>query len=144
MARTQARPQAPVEQALHACARQGPRCRRGRWSAYPNCRTVVRLGGLQGMRLHIRRCRDPAGPRYPRPYRPQAEGRSALPQHAFGLDRIALLGALRYQQQRSVPEIHPALVQRGVRSGERSVPNWLERCARRSPLTAGPRCRPAA
>ncbi len=93
------------------------------WSAYTNCRTVVTLGGLQRIRLHIRRCRNPACPRYHWPYRPEEEGRIALPQHEFGLDVIALLGALRYQQHRSVPEIHQALVQRGVRICRRSVTN---------------------
>jgi hypothetical protein len=127
MARTQARPQAPVEKALHVCSQRCPQCRRRMWSAYTNCRTVTTLEGLQRIRLHIRRCRHPACPRYHRPYRPEAEGRLALPQHEFGLDVIALVGALRYQQQRSVPEIHQALVQRGVSICERSVTNLLDR-----------------
>jgi hypothetical protein len=33
-----------------------------------------------------------------RPYRPEAEGRYALPQHEFGLDVIAMVGALRYRE----------------------------------------------
>jgi hypothetical protein len=40
---------------------------------------------------------------------------------------IALVGALRYQQHRSVPEIHQELVQRGVRICQRSVTNLLDR-----------------
>jgi len=51
----------------------------------------------------------------------------ALPQHEFGLDVIALVGALRYQQHRSVPEIHLELVSRGIRICERSVTNLLDR-----------------
>jgi hypothetical protein len=96
-------------------------------SAYTNCRTVTTLEGLQRMRLHIRRCRNPGCPRYHRPYRPEEEGRIARPQHEFGRDVIALLGVLRYQQQRSVPEIHPALVQRGVSICQRSVTHLLDR-----------------
>jgi hypothetical protein len=50
-----------------------------------------------------------------------------LPEHHFGLDVIALIGALRYQQHHSVPEIHQALVARGVDICERSVTNLLDR-----------------
>jgi hypothetical protein len=32
-----------------------------------------------------------------------------LPQHEFGLDVIALIGALRYGEHKSVPEIHAAV-----------------------------------
>jgi hypothetical protein len=85
------------------------------------------LEGLQRIRLHVRRCHNPTCPRYHRPYRPEEEGRIALPQHEFGLDVIALVGALRYQQHRSVPEIHQELVQRGVRICQRSVTNLLDR-----------------
>ncbi len=127
MGRTQARPKAAVEKALHVCSQRCPQCRRRMGSAYTNCRTVTMLEGLQRMRLHVRRCRHPACPRYHRPYRPEEEGRIALPQHEFGLDVMALVAALRYQQHRSVAEIHQALVQRGVRICERSVTNLLDR-----------------
>lgn len=127
MARTQARPRAPVEKALHTSARRCPYCRRTMWSAYTNCRTVTTLEGRQRIRLHIRRCRHPSCSHYHQPYRPEEEGRLALPQHEFGLDVIALIGALRYQQHRSVPEIHQELVRRGVDICERSVTNLLDR-----------------
>ena len=127
MARTQARPKAPTEKALHVGTQRCPHCRRRLWSAYTNCRTVTMLEGLQRIRLHVRRCHNPTCPRYHRPYRPEEEGRIALPQHEFGLDVIALVGALRYQQHRSVPEIHQELVQRGVRICQRSVTNLLDR-----------------
>jgi hypothetical protein len=60
-------------------------------------------------------------------YRPEAEGKWALPQHEFGLDVIALCGSLRYQQQRSVPQIHQQLQQRGLCVSQRSVSHLLER-----------------
>jgi hypothetical protein len=127
MARTQARPKAPTEKALHVCSQRCPHCGQRMGSAYTNCRTVVTLEGLQRVRLHIRRCRRPTCPQYHRPYRPEEEGRIALPQHEFGLDVIGLVGALRYQHHRSVPEIHQELVQRGVRICQRSVTNLLDR-----------------
>ena len=56
-----------------------------------------------------------------------AEGAVALPQHEFGLDVIALVGALRYRHHQSVPEIHRALRERGVVICERTVTNLLDR-----------------
>jgi hypothetical protein len=81
------------------------------------------------LRLHlaIRRCPHADCPRYHRPYRPEAEGRLALPHHEFGLDVIALIGALRYVQHQSVPEMHRTLQARGVDIAERSVTYLLER-----------------
>jgi hypothetical protein len=64
---------------------------------------------------------------YHRPYRPEGEGAFALPQGEFGLDVIALVGALRHAQHRSVPEIHRELLGRGVAVSERSVTNLLDR-----------------
>jgi hypothetical protein len=88
---------------------------------------VITLEGLQRIRLHIRRCRNPACSRHHLPCRPEEEGRLALPQHEFGLDVIALIGTLRYQQHRSVPEIHQELTRRGVGICERNVTNLLDR-----------------
>ena len=53
-------------------------------------------------------------------YRPESEGKWALPQHEFGLDVIALCGAWRYQEHRSVPQIHQQLQQRGLCVSQRS------------------------
>jgi hypothetical protein len=58
-------------------------------------------------------------PAIQRPYRPEAEGRLGLPKHEFGLDVIALIGTLRYQEHQSVPEIHRTLRGRGVAISER-------------------------
>ncbi|MBN3878806.1 MAG: hypothetical protein HWQ42_21275 [Nostoc sp. JL23] len=51
----------------------------------------------------------------------------ALPQQEFGLNVIALVGALRYQEQRSIAQIHQQLRNRGVEVSERSVTHLLER-----------------
>src|SRR3954470_21102995 len=72
----------------------------------------------------VRGCRLRAPPP---PHRPEAEGAIALPRHEFGLDVIALVGALRYREHRSVPEIHHALRERGVAVCERTVTNLLDR-----------------
>jgi hypothetical protein len=94
---------------------------------YENRRTLVTLSGAVRLRLRIRRCEAPGCPRFHVPYRPEAEGALALPQHEFGLDVIALAGALRHRDHRSVPEIHAALRGRGVEIAERSVTNLLDR-----------------
>jgi hypothetical protein len=97
------------------------------WAAYTNHRTLVTLTGLVRLHLSIRRCPHKDCSRYHRPYRPEAEGALALPHHEFGLDVIALIGALRYVEHKSVPEIHLALRNRGVDIAQRSVTGLLER-----------------
>jgi hypothetical protein len=94
---------------------------------YDNFRTVTTLTEVVALRLKIRRCHNPDCPRYHRPYRPEEEGRVALPEHEFGLEVIALVGALRYGSHRSVPEIHQELAGRGVVICQRSVTNLLDR-----------------
>jgi len=127
MARTTTRPKASREKTLHTRRVRCPACHKTMWSAYVSHRTVSTLEGVCRIHLHVRRCRSPSCSRYHRPFRPEEEGRIALPQHEFGLDVIALIGALRYQQHRSVPEIHQELLARGLRICERTVTNLLDR-----------------
>jgi hypothetical protein len=77
--------------------------------------------------LQVRSRRNPRCPRHRVCFRPEQEGRLALPQHEFGLDVIALIGRLRHAEHRSVPEIHAELVRRGVAIRARSVGNLLDR-----------------
>jgi hypothetical protein len=97
-----------------------------RWD-YDNYRTVTTLDEVIHLTLKIKRCHNRACGQYMRPYRPEEEGRLALPVHEFGLDVIALIGTLRYGQHRTVPEIHQELQRRGVVIAERSVTNLLDR-----------------
>ena len=48
---------------------------------------------------------------------PEEEGRMVLPHYEYGLDVLALLGALRYQHHETVIEIHA----RGVSISQRNV-----------------------
>ena len=127
MARTRPRPQPDREQVLkpvhQRCLGCGGRLR----YRYDNRHTVTTLAGLVRLHLQIRRCETPGCTRHRRPYRPEAEGAIALPQHEFGLDVIALVGALRYREHRSVPEIHRLLRERGVTIAERTVTHLLDR-----------------
>lgn len=85
------------------------------------------LHGVVQYILKIRQCRHPECPRYRQPLRPEAEGALALPRSEYGLDVLALVGALRYNEHRSVPEIHAVLLDRGVEISERHVTNLLHR-----------------
>jgi hypothetical protein len=79
------------------------------------------------LRLVIRRCVNPECALYQQSRRPEQEGAFALPQGEFGLDVIALVGALRHVEHRSVPEIHRELSGRGLNVSERTVTNLLDR-----------------
>lgn len=127
MARKAARPKASSEKTLQPLRERCPECGGRMWVDYENVRTVTRLDGVVRLRLRIRRCHNAECLRHLRPYRPEGEGRHALPQHEFGLDVIALVGALRYAEHRSVPEIHGELVTRGLSICERTVTNLLDR-----------------
>jgi len=144
MARTQSRPPADRELALPSCHTRCWVCDGPLWVAYHNHRTVHTLAGLLRLRLPVRRCQNPACARYQRPYRPEAEGHYALPHGEFGLDVIAQVGALRYGQHRSVPEIHQDLLARGVRIAERSVTEQLRRYEELVTLRLGDSTRLAA
>lgn len=127
MARRQARPQPDRERTMAGVRRRCPACGERMRMRYTNRRTVTTLAGPVRLHLKIRRCENARCARYHRPQRPEGEGAVALPQHEFGLDVIALAGALRYREHRSVPEIHRALVGRGVAVCERTVTNLLDR-----------------
>jgi hypothetical protein len=104
-----------------------PICEGKLWVAYHNARTVATLSGLVRLKLVVRRCVHRDCELYHQRRRPEQEGAFALPQGEFGLDVIALVGALRHAHHRSVPEIHRELLGRGVAVSERTVTNLLER-----------------
>jgi hypothetical protein len=82
---------------------------------------------VEALDLRVQFCGHQQCGHYRWPCRPEAEGAIALPQYEFGLDVIALVGAWRYQQHRSVPEIHQELAQRGLVICQRTVTNLLDR-----------------
>src|SRR5215217_6591683 len=127
MARTSARRRPERERVLAPVRQRCPGCGGHMRLRYENRRNLVTLSGAVRLRLRIRRCEASGCARFHVPYRPEAEGALALPQHEFGLDVIALVGVLRHREHRSVPEIHAALRGRGVAIAERSVTNLLDR-----------------
>lgn len=127
MARTAPRPPPDREQVLKTLHQRCPACGGRLRYRYDNRHTVTTLTGLIRLRLRIRRCENPSCARHHKPYRPEAEGAIVLPQHEFGLDVIALVGAWRHREHRSVPEIHRGLRERGVAIAERTVTHLLDR-----------------
>ncbi len=94
---------------------------------YHGHRTVTRLDGLWKLTIVVRRCIQPNCPRYHVAYRPEEEGRWALPHGECGLEVIALIGSFRFREHRSVPEMHRMLLLRGVSITERSVTHLMQR-----------------
>src|SRR4028118_116941 len=127
MARNKPQPEADREEVLECVQQNCPHCNKRMRNKYDNYRTVRTLAGVIRLRLKIRRCYNCECERFGYVLRPEAEGKWALPQHEFGLDVMALAGALRYGEHRSVPEIHHLLRQQGSCVGERSVNHLIER-----------------
>jgi hypothetical protein len=127
MGRHGSRPAATHEQTLSPLREQCGLCGQRLWVAYHHHRTVVCLDGLWRLTLRVRQCVNATCPAYHRAYVPEEAGAWALPQGEFGLDVIASIGHLRAREQRSVPQIHQALRERGVEIAERSVTVLLHR-----------------
>jgi hypothetical protein len=127
MARRAFRPEPTLVKDLQPLRSNCPACGNRMWIDYTNRRTLATLAGLTRLHLTIRRCHHHGCDAYLRPYRPEAEGRLALPHHEFGLDVVALIGQLRYTEHRSIPEICTHLLQRGLLIAERTVTNLLDR-----------------
>lgn len=128
MPRTTARPKPTEHETLRCLQTACASCGQPMRYAYDNWRSVSLLNGrVVRLRLKIRRCEHADCERYKRPYRPEAEGHWALPEHEFGLEVIALVGQLRYREHRSVAEIHQALRDRQVTISERTVTHLLAR-----------------
>lgn len=127
MARKTSVPKANEKIVLNCIHQNCTSCGQKMWSDYENYRTIRTLSGVVRITLKVRRCTHKECERYHQVYRPEEEGTWALPGHEFGLDLIAYVGGLRYQEHRSVPQIHKALREKGVNICQRSVSNVLDR-----------------
>ncbi len=127
MARRTPRPEATYEKTLIPLQEHCEQCGQLLWVAHHSHRTVFMLSGLWRLTLVVRQCVQPGCPRFHQPYRPEEEGRWALPHGEFGLEVIALIGKFRFREHRSVPEMHQALQARGIRIAQRSVTYLMQR-----------------
>ena len=138
MARKAARPKAESEKTLTTLRKNCSHCGKRMWADYDNRRTITTLTGLVGLKVRVRRCHNKKCSRHLKSYRPEAEGRYALPQHEFGLDVIALIGTLRYREHLSVPELHQRLTEKYRLSiSQRAVTNLLDRYDELLAITLG-------
>jgi hypothetical protein len=127
MARRTRRPAPTAEHTLAPVTTTCVACGHHLYPDYSNFRTLTTLTGVVRYTLQIRRCRHATCDLFAVPFRPEAEGRLALPHHEFGLDVIAYAGNRRYTAHRTAPEIHAELVARGVILSVRTVTNLLHR-----------------
>src|SRR5215470_5811794 len=127
MARRTPRPEATHEVTLTPLKEFCEQCGQFLWVAHHSHRTVALLSGLWRMTLVVRQCVEPSCPCFHQPYRPEEEGRWALPHGEFGLEVIALIGKFRFREHRSVPEMHQALQARGISIAQRSVTYLMQR-----------------
>ena len=127
MSRRASRPRAEVELRLEPQQTKCVECGQEMWVTYYAHRQVMTLEGLRSLTLQVRRCHNQACSRYKCAYRPEEEGKWALPHGECGLDVIALVGTLRYSEHRSIKEIHEHLKRRGVQVCERTVEHALHR-----------------
>jgi hypothetical protein len=97
------------------------------WGAYHKSRPITTLTEVVRLTLPMRRCLTRTCPQFRRPYRPEAEGRLALPKPDVGLDVVTLVGTLRYAQHRRLPDIHQELVRRCIAIAPRTVQHLVER-----------------
>src|SRR3954452_2754137 len=127
MARRTCRPAPTAAHTLAPVTTTCVACGHHLYPDYSNFRTVTTLAGVARYTLRIRRCRHAPCDLFAVPFRPEAEGRLALPHHEFGLDVIAYAGNRRYTAHRTAPEIHAELTARGVALSPRTVTNLLHR-----------------
>src|SRR3989441_1379014 len=127
MARRTPRPEATQGKILTPLKEQCEQCGQPLWVAHHSHRTVTTLSGLLRLTLVVRQCVQQGCPCFHQRYRPEEEGRWALPHGEFGLEVIALIGQWRFREHRSVPEMHQALQARGIRIAQRSVTYLMQR-----------------
>src|SRR6266699_5399837 len=127
MARRTSRPEAKLTTTLTPFRQTCEVCGSRLWVAYHCRRKVMTLEGLWQLRVVMYQCPVPTCSLYHVRYHPEAEGRWALPHGEFGLDVIALIGAWRFRERRSVPEMHQRLQTRGLAISERAVTHLLHR-----------------
>jgi len=127
VARRRRRPPPTAQARLEPVRERCPGCGGPLWVAYHSHRTVTTLGEVVRLTVQVRQCITAGCRRYHRPYRPEEELGWALPHGEFGLDVVALVGALRFREHRSVPELHRDLQARGLAVAERTVTHLVHR-----------------
>jgi hypothetical protein len=121
------RAEATLERRLHPEEMTCPECGQVMRIGYTSWRKVATLEGMVRLKVSIGRCENQACERYHKPSHPLEEGRLVLPHYEYGLDVLAFVGAQRYRENASAPQIHAVLLARQVQIGQRNVQYLLER-----------------
>jgi hypothetical protein len=121
MARRNLKPKATSEIVLDCIQKHCPECGKRMRNEYNNFRHIRTLQEVVQLKLKILRCTNVLCQRYKIAYRPERENCFALPQLEFGLDVLVLVGMLRYQKYRTVPQIYTDLKSRGLCISERNT-----------------------
>jgi len=127
MARKQGKPAATKEVTLDVLEKSCRTCGQRLQMARHSHRRVTRLDGMYHLTIKVYQCHNEQCPRLRQVCRSEEEGGWALPHGEFGLDVITLVGTLRYQQQRSIPQIHQELLNRSLQVSQRAVTDQLYR-----------------
>ncbi|QDF03251.1 transposase [Myxococcus xanthus] len=127
MARTTARPIATREVRLDSERRRCEACGTRTRADWRSRRCVTTLTGCVGLSVQVRVCHREGCLLKGVSLRAEGEGQWVLPEHEFGLDVLAFIGAERYRAHRSVPEIHALLRHKGIAISERTCTNLLDR-----------------
>jgi hypothetical protein len=127
MARRTPKPEAQFSTTLTPLRKTCQQCGNRLWVAYHCLRKVVTLQGVYQLRVVMSQCHNPACSRSHQRSHPEEEGRWALPHGEFGLDVIALIGAWRFREHRSVPQMHQRLQACGLSISEREVTHLMQR-----------------
>jgi hypothetical protein len=106
---------------LYPLTRRCPACREPLRERYRKRRFIVRLDEQLDVTSHFLECTTPRCRLRALVSRPEEEGLLALRGYTFGLDVVALIGQLRFERKRSVPEIHAQLVGDGLEISDKEV-----------------------
>jgi hypothetical protein len=102
-------------------------CGQPLWVACHGHRKGTTLSGVWKLTLVGRQGIEPSCPRFHQRYRPEEEGRWALPHGEFGLEVLALIGPWRFREPRRVPQMHQALRMRDMRIAHRRLTHLMQR-----------------
>jgi hypothetical protein len=127
MARKHPKPSPTDARTLPAASPWCPECGKRMQVRYTNRRRLLTLKGTIEVNVPIRACMQPDCKAHKHPLHPYEEGALALPSCECGLDLVAFAGACRFNQHRSVPEIHQLLRERDVPICARTVSNLIAR-----------------
>ena len=115
------RPKPTQSRKLERLRQQCVECGHRLWQDEKKHRTVETLEGVLGLEVHVKVCPNRSCGRYHRPYHPEEESARVRPHSSYGLDVLALIGALRCREHQSVAQIHAQVRARGVSIGERNM-----------------------